>query len=163
MNETTGKKFALPEALIGLGLLLFSAFALWQIWQIPPSPIYAKVGPTTFPYIAVGGLAVLAVFLVIEAARGGWQPDDEKDVSVDWRAFGFVAAGLVANLALITWVGFTLASTVMFVLIAHGFGSRTPLRDAAIGFVVALAAYFGFAKALGVNIGAGWFETLIGG
>jgi putative tricarboxylic transport membrane protein len=51
----------------------------------------------------------------------------------------------------------------MFVLIAYGFGSRRPLRDAAIGFVVALAAYFGFAKALGVNIGGGLFERLLGG
>jgi putative tricarboxylic transport membrane protein len=163
MNDTTKKGFALPEALIGGGLLLFSAFALWQIWQIPESPIYAKVGPTTAPYITVAALAVLALFLLFEAARGGWQPDDEKEVAIDWRALVFVAAGLIANIALITWMGFTIASTVMFVLIAYGFGSRQPLRDVAIGFVVALVAYFGFAKLLGVNIGAGWFETLIGG
>jgi putative tricarboxylic transport membrane protein len=163
MNDTSPKSFARPEGLIGFGLLLFSVFALWQIWQIPASPLYAKVGPTTFPYVAVIGLAVLAILLLVAAARGGWQPEEEKEVALDWSALGFVAAGLIANVALITFTGFTLASTVMFVLIAYGFGSHSPIRDAAIGFAVALAAYFGFAKALGVNIGAGWFETLIGG
>jgi len=49
------------------------------------------------------------------------------------------------------------------VLIAYGFGSRRPLRDAALGFAVALAAYFGFATLLGVNIGAGIVERLLGG
>lgn len=151
---------ALPEMGIGLGLLLFSGVVLWQTWAIPQSPLYAQVGPALFPYLAAGGLAVLAVFLLIEAARGGWQPDEEKEVTIDWRALAFVAAGLVANVALITWLGFTAASTVMFVLIAYGFGSRNPLRDAAIGFAVSIAAYFGFAKALGVNIGAGMIEQL---
>ncbi len=74
----------------------------------------------------------------------------------------FVAAGLVANVVLIKPLGFTAASVVMFVLICYGFGSRHPLRDALIGLVLALAAYFGFAKALGVNIGAGVIETLLG-
>ena len=51
----------------------------------------------------------------------------------------------------------------MFVLVAYGFGSRQPLRDAGIGAALALAAYFGFARALGVNIGAGVVENLLGG
>ena len=45
---------------------------------------------------------------------------------------------------------------------AHGFGSRQPLRDGGLALVFALAAYFGFAKALGVNIGAGVIEKLLG-
>jgi putative tricarboxylic transport membrane protein len=50
----------------------------------------------------------------------------------------------------------------MFTLIAWGFGSRTPWRDAPIGFVLALSAYFGFAGALGVNIGMGPLEQALG-
>jgi hypothetical protein len=46
--------------------------------------------------------------------------------------------------------------------VAAGFGSRRPWIDAPIGFVLALAAYFGFAGALGVNIGAGPFERALG-
>jgi putative tricarboxylic transport membrane protein len=153
----------MPEATIGIGLLVVAAVMLWQTMVMPVSPMYSKVGPTIFPYITAVGLALFAGLLLMQAWRGGWQPDDEKEVSIDWMAVGFVAAGLVANVLLIKPLGFSLASTVLFVLVAHGFGSRKPLHNAAIGLALSLAAYFGFAKALGVNIGAGVIERLLGG
>jgi putative tricarboxylic transport membrane protein len=156
-------RIAPAEALIGFGLLLFAGLVLWQTLSIPVSPMYAQVGPTVFPYITTAGLAVFAVLLLVQAARGGWQPDEEKEVALDWKAVAFVTAGLIANVALIGPLGFSAASTIMFVLVAYGFGSRRPIRDAGIGLALALAAYFGFAKALGVNIGAGVIENLLGG
>ena len=155
-------RLAPAEALIGFGLLLFAGLTLWQTLSIPVSPMYAQVGPRVFPYITTAGLALFAVLLLVQAARGGWQPEEEKEVVLDWRAVAFVAAGLVANVALIGPLGFSAASTAMFVLVSHGFGSRRPLRDVAIGLGLALAAYFGFARALGVNIGAGLIENLLG-
>ncbi len=156
------KGVALPELLIGLGMLACSAAVLWQTMAIPVSPLYSKVGPTVFPYITTAGLFVLSLLLIVTAVRGGWQPDEEKETATDWKAMAFVVAGLLANLFLIKPLGFTAASVVMFTLICYGFGSRHPIRDALIGLVLALAAYFGFAKALGVNIGAGVIEKLLG-
>jgi putative tricarboxylic transport membrane protein len=156
-------RLAKPELAIGLGLFAFSGLGLWQTLAIPVSPMYAKVGPTIFPYMAVTGLALFSLLLVLKAVRGGWQEAEEKEVAPDWRAFGFVVAGLLANVALIEPLGFSAASTAMFVLITYGFGSRRPARDAAIGLTVALISYFGFAKLLGVNIGAGLIENLLGG
>lgn len=155
-------QFAMPEALIGVGLLIVAVVVFWQTRIMPVSPMYSKVGPTVFPYVTALGLALFAVLLMVQAWRGGWQPDDEKEVGIDWKSVGFVAAGLVANAVLIKPLGFSLASTVLFVLVAHGFGSRKPLHNAAIGLVLSLAAYFGFAQALGVNIGAGVIERLLG-
>ncbi len=155
------RRLAMPEFLIGLGLLACAAGVLWQTLAIPVSPMYSKVGPTVFPYMTMAGLALLAILLIVAAARGGWQPADEKDTPTDWKAMGFVAAGLVANVLLIQPLGFTVASVVMFVLICFGFGSRHPLRDALIALVLALAAYFGFARALGVNVGAGIIENVL--
>lgn len=154
---------AMPEFLIGLGLLGFSAMAIWQTMAIPVSPLYAKVGPTVFPYMASAGLGLLALLLIAKAFAGGWQDEEEKAVALDYRSLVFVIAGLVANVALIGPLGFTAASTALFVLITYGFGSRKPVRDALIGFSVALIAYFGFAKLLGVNIGAGFIERALGG
>lgn len=153
--------FALPEALIGIGLLVCAALMFWRTATMPISPMYSKVGPTVFPYMTAAGLVVLAVLLFVQALRGGWQPDDEKEVRIDWIAVGFVAAGLLANVLLIRPLGFTAASVILFVLVAHGFGSRQPIRNALIGLVLSLAAYFGFAKALGVNIGAGVIEQAV--
>ena len=154
-------RLAMPEFLIGLGLLACAAVVLWQTLSIPVSPLYSKVGPTVFPYMTTAGLVVLAVLLIVAAARGGWQPDEEKETPTDWKALAFVAAGLIANVLLIQPLGFTAASVVMFVLVCFGFGSRHPLRDVLIALVLALAAYFGFARALGVNIGAGLVENLL--
>ena len=154
---------AWPETLIGLGLLGVAGLVAWQGAAIPTSPMYAKVGPRIFPYITAAGLGLAALALVVAGWRGGWQPDEEREVATDWRAVGAVALGLLCNVVLIVPAGFTLASVVMFVLVAYGFGSRSPLRDAAIALAFSLAAYFGFAKALGVNIGAGVIERLLGG
>ena len=67
----------------------------------------------------------------------------------------------MVNVALIVPLGFILASTGMFVLVAYGFGDRQVVRNAGIGFAIALVAYFGFARTLGINIGAGWIENAI--
>lgn len=154
--------FAAPEFLIGLAVLLCAAASFWQTLAIPVSPMYAKVGPRVFPYITSGGLAVLGLLLLIAATRGGWRPDEEKE-TIDWRSTGFVVAGLLANVLLIQSFGFTAASILMYVLVCYGFGSCRPLRDAAIGLLLALVAYFGFARLLGVNIGGGYVENAIGG
>jgi len=157
------KGVALPELLIAIGVLAIAALSLWQALAIPVTPMYSKVGPRIFPYITTGGLALLGALLVVSALRGGWQPDDEKEVPIDWKSVAFVAAGLLANVVLIQPFGFTLASVVMYVLVCYGFGSRSPLRDALIGLILALAAYFGFARVLGVNIGAGLIENALTG
>lgn len=158
-QQAPPSRLALPELVIGIGLLICAGAVAWQTLAIPVSPLYSKVGPTVFPYITMAGMIVLSLLLILAALRGGWQPEEEKETPTDWKAMGLVAAGLVANLVLIQPLGFTLASTVMFVLVCFGFGSRHPLRDALLGLALALAAYFGFAKALGVNIGAGLIEN----
>jgi putative tricarboxylic transport membrane protein len=153
---------ALPETLLGLGVIVVALGAFWQASVIPVSPLYSKIGPTIFPNLGAGLLLTLGVLLTLQGLRGGWQPAEEKEVPLDRRALAFVGAGLLANVVLIGSLGFTIASTVMFTLIAAGFGSRRPWVDAAIGFVLALTAYFGFAGALGVNIGMGPLERLLG-
>ncbi len=152
------RRVAIPELLIGIGMLAASAMVLWETLVIPVSPLYSKVGPTVFPYITATGMLVLSVLLLAAAIRGGWQPEEEKETPTDWRSMAFVVAGLLANLFLIRPLGFTAASVIMFVLVCYGFGSRHPIRDLLIGLILALAAYFGFAKVLGVNIGAGYIE-----
>ena len=158
-QQPAPSRLAMPELLIGIGLLACAAAVAWQTLAIPVSPLYSKVGPTVFPYITMTGMIVLSLLLILAAVRGGWQPPEEKETPTDWKAMGIVIAGLVANLVLIQPLGFTAASVIMFVLVCYGFGSKRTLRDALTGLILALAAYFGFARALGVNIGAGFIEN----
>jgi putative tricarboxylic transport membrane protein len=155
------RSVAIGEAIIGAGVLALAAVMLWQTLAIPVSPIYAQVGPTVVPIITALALGMLGVLLLIAAWQGGWQPEEEKASTPDRVALAWVAAGLVLNVLLIGWAGFTIASVILFVCVARGFGSKAIVRDAAIGAAFALIAYFGFAQTLGINIGSGLVENAI--
>ena len=152
---------AVGELCIALGALALAAIILWQTFEIPVSPLYAKVGPTAMPMFTALGMGLLGALLMVSAVRGGWQTDEEKETTPDRVALLWVAAGLILNVVLISQTGFALASIVLFVCTARGFGSRAIVRDALIGLAFALVAYFGFAKTLGINIGAGMIENLL--
>jgi hypothetical protein len=147
------------EMVIAIGTLLLAALAFWQTKTIPVSPLYAKVGPTIFPYIISAGLAGLGLGLLANALKGGWQSEEEKEAKPNRVAMGWMLAGLVLNTALIDALGFTIASIVLFVCVARAFQSDQPLRDAAIAALFSIVTYFGFAKVLGINIGAGLIEN----
>jgi len=152
---------ALGETVIAVGVLVLAVVIFWQTLSIPVSPIYAKVGPTVMPMITAAGLALLGVLLLCSALTGGWRTHEERNVMPDRVALMWIGAGLVLNVLLIGYAGFTIASIILFVCVARGFGSQAILRDAGIGAVFALVAYFGFAQSLGINIGAGIVETAI--
>jgi putative tricarboxylic transport membrane protein len=158
-----------PDLAAGLFVVLLGALALWQAVVIPASPLYAQVGARAVPYLVAACLLLLGLGLVGAALRGGWSaalPEVQEAPPANYRALGLLLAGLLANLALIGPLGFTLAATAQFALVARAFGSRHLLRDLLIAFLVSLGAYLLFAKLLGVNIGAGIVEgyvnTLLG-
>jgi len=146
------------EIALALGMLCLSSVVLWQTLEIPVSPIYARVGPTIIPMIMACGLGALSLLLLVSAVRGGWQTDEEKEYTPDRVALSWLVVGMLANILLIEPAGFTVASVIMFTLAARAFGSLRIARDAAIGFAFSLSAYIGFARALGINIGAGPLE-----
>ncbi|MGL4440582.1 MAG: tripartite tricarboxylate transporter TctB family protein [Bosea sp. (in: a-proteobacteria)] len=150
---------ATGELAVALGVVALAAVVLWQAYSIPVSPIYAKVGPTLVPIMAGLGLLVFGAALLFSALRGGWQTDDEKAITPDKMALGWVLAGLALNVLTIGPLGFTLASILLFVCVTKGFGSQNMARDAAIGAAFALIAYLGFAKTLNINIGSGIIEN----
>jgi putative tricarboxylic transport membrane protein len=152
---------ALGETIIGAGVLVLAIVMVWQTLSIPVSPIYAQVGPTIVPIITACALGMLGVLLLVDALQGGWQSEDEKEITPDRVALLWIVAGLVLNVLLITSAGFTIASVILFVCVARGFGSKAIIRDALIGAVFALVAYIGFAKTLGINIGPGLVENAI--
>ncbi|MDB5369508.1 MAG: tripartite tricarboxylate transporter TctB family protein [Roseomonas sp.] len=153
-----------PDRAVATAVLLLGLLCLWQATIIPATPLYAQVGPKFVPYLVGAMVSAIGIGLVLAALRGGWsaQMEEVRDAPpTNWRALGLVGAGLVANLALIDWLGFVFAATVQFVLVAAGFGSRRPGRDLLIGLVVTLGAFLAFDKLLGVNIGGGILEGIL--
>jgi putative tricarboxylic transport membrane protein len=160
-EPTAPPRPAIGETIIGAGVLVLAIVMFWQTMSIPVSPIYAKVGPTVVPMMTAVALGMLGLLLLIDAWRGGWQPEEEKAVTPDRAALLWITAGLVLNVVLIGPIGFTIASIILFVCVARAFGSNRIVRDALIGAAFALVAYFGFALTLGINIGSGLVESAI--
>ncbi|MEQ1648530.1 MAG: tripartite tricarboxylate transporter TctB family protein [Hyphomicrobiaceae bacterium] len=147
------------DTAVGLGVLALAALVAWQTSIIPENAIYAKVGPKFFAWISAGLLAIMGAALTYEGVTGGWEHEESGET--DWRSLGWLLAGLVLNVALISTLGFIIAGSILFVLTARAFGSTQPLRDAAIGFALALVSYVGFDRLLGYKIGTGLIERLL--
>lgn len=144
------------EALVALGVIALSAVAFEETWRIPVSPAYAQVGPTVMALAASGMMLALGIALLLQALSGAWVASEEEALTdFQPRQLTWVLLGLVLNVGLIGILGFIPASTLLFICVARAFGSRNMLRDAAIGLAFAAVAYFGFARALGINIGSG--------
>jgi len=146
--------------LVAVCVIAFAGIVAYETAAIPVAPLYSKIGPTVFPQIVAAGLGLLGLALLWQAVRGTWTAGEDAAVPVDWRALGWLGTGLILNVLLIKWLGFILASTILFTCVARAFGSTRPLRDVAVALPLAASAYFGFSKLLGISIGAGILERL---
>ena len=148
------------ELLISLGLIALGTFVVYETQSIAETQGYAQIGPRLFPYIIGCGLTVCGAVLAWQAIAGGWRNvplDQEGHDAPDWMAFIIISAGVILHMVIIGWAGFIIASTVLFVLVARGFGSRRLVRDAIIAVVLATVVFFIFTLALGLSLPKGPF------
>ncbi|MBL8579841.1 MAG: tripartite tricarboxylate transporter TctB family protein [Mesorhizobium sp.] len=145
-------------ALVVAGLL--AAVAIWIAYSMTglgARGAYARVGPTTFPYVIAGVLFLLAVWTVVEAVRGDF-PEREPQ---DWPPVLWIVGGLVAQMLLLKVVGFSIATGLLFAATARGFGRGPLWMTVPIGIVLSLAIWFLFAVGLQLSLPAGPLERLI--
>ena len=148
------------EVLLSLVLVFIGSFVIYETRGIAETQGYSQVGPRLFPYIIGTGLTLCGAVLGWHAISGGWRDvplDEGGHDAPDWMAWAIISVGIVLHMVLIGWAGFIIASTLMFVLIARGFGSKHAVRDLLIGLVLAVAAYFLFTRALGLRLPPGPF------
>lgn len=147
------------DTAVGMAVLLLAAVVAWQTTIIPENAIYAKVGPKLFPWLTAALLAVMGGLLTVSGLCGGWE--HERGGDTDWGSLGWLIAGLLLNVVLISHAGFIIAGIILFVCTARAFGSTQPLRDALIALALAVVAYVGFDRVLGYKIGSGLIERLL--
>lgn len=155
-------ELAISVALLGLGI-----FVGVVAGRMPATGGFSGVGPAAMPSIVATGLIVVGLWLVAERLSGGWRqaegpPESRGEHAFFAPGFAWVSAGLFGQMALIHVAGFVVAATVLFTCVARGFGSARPLRDAAIGAVMALGIFTFFVRFLNVNLPAGWLKPLLG-
>jgi len=151
------------QALVGGGVLLLGAGMAFGALSIPSAAGYAGAGPNFLPWVVALALVVCGGFLVWEALSGGFRamapPSDVAPAY--WAGFAWVSAGLLANAALITTIGFILSCTLCFVLAVQGLRGaegrtalepRVWLKNAVIGLLISAPVYWTFTKFLAINL-----------
>jgi putative tricarboxylic transport membrane protein len=145
----------------GLMLVLLGVLIAWSTSHMRVPPMHAKVGPQVFPYFAALALVILGVIFAVQAFRNSPEKLVADTDSTEWFSLGIIIAGFVFQIVFITTLGFILSSTVLFVAVAIGFGSRRYLRDVTVALLLSAAAYFIFTKLLNLQLPAGIFGGLI--
>ena len=137
-RSTSKSQAAVALVLIALALGL-GAGAL----TIPGEAGYGGVGPNFLPWLVAAGLLVCGALILREAFTGGFrQLDEPEDEAHFWPGAVLISAGLLANAALITTIGFILSCTLCYVLAVQGLrraegqqalGARRLRREARLG------------------------------
>lgn len=158
MAQTTPKRRPDWAALlVAAGLLALGALVAWDSSRLGSGGAYARIGPQTIPYAIAVCLAGLALWTAIEAALGEFPHRERQDkVPILW-----IVGGLVAQMALIKFAGFSIATGILFAMTARGF-DRVSLPKALLsGFLISAAVWFVFARLLQLTLPAGPIERLI--
>jgi putative tricarboxylic transport membrane protein len=151
------------QAAVAAGVIAVAAALALGAAQISGDAGYQGVGPNFLPWVVAVALLAGGVLLVREAVTGGFRRMEEPsgDATGYWPGFLWVSAGLLANAALITTIGFILANVVCFTLASQGFvaaggnanrGLRGWATDAAIGFAIAAPVYWMFTQGLAISL-----------
>ena len=140
---------------ISVAVVALALFVFVELPSIPADGGYSAVGPRFAPMLVGIGLLVLGLLLLRQTLAGGWRdmppPPDEP---LHAPSFGWIAGGLAVQMAIIALVGFTIASTLLFMAVARGFGSRRLAHDAIVGVVLAAAVFLFFTRVLGLSLPA---------
>ena len=151
------------QAAVAAGVLALGALLAVGAVSIPAAAGYAGVGPNFLPWVVALGLLACGSFLAWEACSGGFRNLDDPDGAEHghWPGFVWVSAGILANAALITTIGFILSCALCFVLAVRGFKSaegrldmsaRAWATDALIGMAIAAPVFWMFTQALAISL-----------
>jgi putative tricarboxylic transport membrane protein len=168
MTQATSRVQALVGAAVGLTGLGLAGGAI----SIPGEAGYGGVGPNFLPWAVAVVLTLCGIFIVREALSGGFRDMEPPSGAGQawWPGLVWVSAGLLANAALITTIGFILSCTLCYVLAVQGLrraqgqaaasSPRALLVDVVSGFAIAAPVYWTFTKFLAINLpgltGTGW-------
>ncbi|WP_370291589.1 tripartite tricarboxylate transporter TctB family protein [Nocardioides sp.] len=124
------------------------------------------VQPWALSYAVGGVLLLLGLGLGAATARGDRaEAEDGEDIdlsgSTDVRTVGLLALVLIANLALIDRLGWAITGALLFTGACGALGSRTWLRNLAVGVALSVGSFYLFYSVLGVPLPAGVLDGVL--
>ncbi len=147
-------------------LAVVGAYVVYDATTLSDGFADQPVQPYAFPYVVGSVLLVLAVLLALATARGDVaQAEEGEDVDLtqpsDWVTVGKLVAVFVVNIALINWLGWAITGAFLFAATAQVLGSRTLIRDVAVGVALSVGTWYGFYSGLGLAIPAGILDGVL--
>ncbi|SMQ68668.1 putative tricarboxylic transport membrane protein [Devosia lucknowensis] len=160
MNENTTTNERRPNwaALVTAAVLMAVAVLIVaEAVKLGNAARYARVGPATFAYVIGFFLAGLSLWTLIHALRDKFPRWTVPELGpVAW-----VAGGMIAQMVLLPYAGFSIATGLLFALTARGFGQRPFWLGLAVGVPLAFFVWLVFARLLMLSLPAGPLERLI--
>ncbi|HEV2516543.1 MAG TPA: tripartite tricarboxylate transporter TctB family protein [Devosia sp.] len=142
---------------IAAGLLALALLVAWDASRLGAGGAYARIGPQTIPYAIAICLGGLAIWTVIAAYRHDFLEREQQDFPpVLW-----IVGGLIAQMALIKFAGFSIATGILFAMTARGLGKVSLPLALLSGFLLSAFVWFLFARLLQLTLPAGPIEHLI--
>lgn len=156
------------ELLLVAGVAALGVFVLVDATTIRIPGSVNTIGPRFFPYLVGGLLVATAIALGVQIVRGRVAPpEDSEDVDThagtDWRTVALVTAGFGAHALLIEPIGWPLAVTLLFSVVALALGARRPVLTVAAGLAISIVAWLVFVLGLGVGLPGGPLEWVVYG
>ncbi|GAA4810995.1 tripartite tricarboxylate transporter TctB family protein [Nocardioides caeni] len=147
-------------------LVVVGTYVGYDAWTLEAGFSDQPVQPYAIPYVVAAGLVVLGLLLAVATARGDRpEAEDGEDVDLsqgtDVRTVALLAGVLVANIALIDLLGWAITGALLFAGAAFALGSRTWVRDLAVGTALSVATWYGFYVGLGIPIPAGVLDGVL--
>jgi putative tricarboxylic transport membrane protein len=144
---------------IAIGLFLLGILVAWDASRLGAGGAYAKIGPQTIPYVIAVCLGGLAISTIVAAYRGSFPAREKQDGSpILW-----IVGGLVAQMVLIKFTGFSIATGILFGMTARGFGARRLWFTIPAGILIAGAVWLLFARGLSLTLPSGPLEVVLTG
>lgn len=150
------------QAYLAIGVMILGLIMAFQITGMSAGAGYARVGPQFFPSLIAAGLIISGGALMLKSTRslGHADPADQQgdeDVpaapEAEWRGFILVSGALIAHMALIGLIGFTLAAWLLCYGVCRALDTPHRARDLFISLALASALFHLF-RILGVALPA---------
>lgn len=160
-----------PQVLVGALVTLTGLALAGGALKIPGEAGYGGVGPNFLPWAVALVLTACGVLILREALTGGFRDRGQPAGAAHgwWPGLVWVSAGMLANAALITTIGFILSCTLCYLLAVQGLRRAQGQRagapgvlasDLSGGLLLSAPVYWIFGKLLGINLpgltGTGW-------
>ncbi len=124
------------------------------------------VQPYAVPYVVGTVVVILGLALAFATWRGDVpQAEEGEDVdltqSSDWLTVAKLVGVFVLNLLVVNRLGWAISGALLFAGAAWALGSRTWIKDLAIGAALSLITWYGFYVGLGLPIPPGVLDGVL--